>query len=110
LLFPRTLQEAERAPKVCKLPLIYVQGRGNRDGRPIIGAHQLSQMGYAGCIESQIALTTGFHFLRESLLELRRTGNYTGLTEAQFASARKALEDLIGLEEFYKIEKATVEK
>src|SRR3989454_999642 len=33
LLFPRNPAEAERAPKVCHLPLVYVQSRGNRDTR-----------------------------------------------------------------------------
>jgi methylisocitrate lyase len=33
LLFPRNPQEAEQAPKVCRVPLVYVQSRGNRDGR-----------------------------------------------------------------------------
>jgi 2-methylisocitrate lyase-like PEP mutase family enzyme len=110
LLFPRTLEEAERAPKVCKLPLLYVQGRGNRDGRPIISRQDLQRMGYAGCIESQIVLTTAFHFIREALSELRETGNYTGMTESHYAAARKDLEDLIGLERFYEIEQQTVEK
>jgi 2-methylisocitrate lyase-like PEP mutase family enzyme len=110
LLFPRNLDEAVRAPAVCKLPLLYVQGRGNRDGRPIISRQDLQRMGYVGCIESQIVLTTAFHFVRDALAELRRTGNYTGLTEAQYVTARKAIEDLIGLETFYRIEQETVEK
>jgi methylisocitrate lyase len=110
LLFPRNLEEAARAPKACKLPLVYVQGRGNRDGRPIIGRDELQRMGYAGCIESQVVLTTAFHFLRDALAELRRTGNYTGMSEAQYVIARKQIEDLIGLQKSYRIEQETVEK
>jgi len=109
LLFPRTVREAERAPKACTLPLLYVQGRGNRDGRPIISRGDLQGMGYVGCIESQIVLTTAFHFVGEALRELRQTGQYTGMSESQYVAERKAIEDLIGLETFYRIEKETVE-
>ncbi len=45
LLFPRTPQEAEEAPRKCRLPLVYVQSRGNRDGRPIFTRQELMDMG-----------------------------------------------------------------
>jgi methylisocitrate lyase len=76
LLFPRNPAEAERAPKVCRLPLVYVQSRGNRDGRPIFSRQDLQQMGYVACIEAQVVLCTAFHFLKQALAELRETGNY----------------------------------
>jgi methylisocitrate lyase len=109
LLFPRTLDEVEQAPRLCTLPLIYVQGRGNRDGRPIIPRDQLVRMGYAGCLESQIVVATTFHFIKKALVELRETGDYRGMTEPEYLLARKSVEDLIGLDEFYRIEKNTVE-
>src|SRR6185312_717864 len=34
LLFPRNPAEAEQAPRACRVPLVYVMSRGNRDGRP----------------------------------------------------------------------------
>ena len=71
LLFPRNPQEAEQAPKVCRVPLVYVQSRGNRDGRPIFSRQELEQMGYIGCIEAQVIMCTAFHFLKKSLTELR---------------------------------------
>jgi methylisocitrate lyase len=110
LLFPRTLEEAEQAPKACALPLVYVQGRGNRDGRPIISRQELKRMGYVACIESQVVLTTAFHFLKLALTELRATGDFKGISEREFVVARKAVEDTIGLDEFYRIERETVEK
>jgi 2-methylisocitrate lyase-like PEP mutase family enzyme len=109
LLFPRNPAEAERAPRACRLPLIYVQSRGNRDGRPILSRQELQQMGYVGCIEAQVVLCTAFHFLKKALAELRATGNYTGVSEAEFVVARQAVEDLIGLNEYYGIEARTVE-
>ena len=109
LLFPRTQQEAEDAPKKCRLPLVYVQSRGNRDGRPIIPRKDLEQMGYIGCIEAQVTLCTEFHFLKKALTELRNTGDYTGMTNAEYVASRQAVEDIIGLDEYYEIEAKTVE-
>jgi hypothetical protein len=43
------------------------------------------------------------------LAELRATGNYTGLSNDEGVRARKDVEDLIGLDEYYEIERATVE-
>lgn len=109
LLFPRTREEAEAAPKACKLPLVYVQSRGNRDGRPIISRKELEQMGYVACIEAQVTLCTEFHFLKKALTELRNTGDYTGMTNAEYVAARQQVEDIIGLDEYYEIEAKTVE-
>ncbi len=109
LLFPRNPAEAERAPKMCRLPLVYVQSRGNRDGRPIFLRQDLQQMGYVGCIEAQVVLCTAFHFLKKALAELRETGNYQGMTEAEYVVARQEVEDLISPNEYYEIEEKTVE-
>lgn len=110
LIFPRTHAEAVKTPKVCKLPMIYVQSRGTRDGRPLYSFRQLEDMGYAGCIDAILAVAVHYHFMTRAMQELKRTGDYTGMTEAQCVTARKGIEDLIGLEEYYKIERATVEK
>ena len=41
------------------------------------------------------------------LIELRGSGNYTGLTEAEFVRARQDVEDIISLDEYYEIEENT---
>jgi 2-methylisocitrate lyase-like PEP mutase family enzyme len=109
LVFPRNPTEAEKAPKVCKLPLIYVMSRGNRDGRPIFTRQELEQMGYVACIEAQVVLLPAFIAQQKMLKELRATGGFTQLTEAEMVRARKDVEDLIGLDEYYAIEAETVE-
>lgn len=48
--------------------------------------------------------------MKQALQELKRTGDYTGMTEDEFVAARKEVEDMIGLEEYYDIERATVER
>jgi hypothetical protein len=67
-------------------------------------------MGYAGCIDATLTVCVTHHFMSQALTELKKTGDYTGMTEPQFVAARKAVEDLIGLEGFYKIEEETVER
>lgn len=109
LLFPRNLDDAEKAPKKCRLPLVYVQSRGNRDGRPIISRKDLMQMGYVACIEAQVVLCTAFHFLKKALTELREKGEYTGMTQAEYVASRQQVEDLIDLGKYYEIEAQTVE-
>lgn len=109
LLFPRTVEEAEQAPRVCRLPLVYVQSRGNRDGRPIISRQDLEQMGYVGCIEAQVVLCSAFHFVKQVLTELRETGSYTGMTNEEFVASRQQVEDIIDLTHAYEIEAQTVE-
>jgi methylisocitrate lyase len=109
LVFPRNPAEAERAPKVCRLPLVYVQSRGNRDGRPILSRQELQQMGYVACIEAQVVLCTAFHFVKKALAELRETGDYKGMTGAEYVASRQQVEDLIDLDEYYGIEAETVE-
>ena len=110
LIFPRTAAETIRAPKLSKLPLVYVQSRGNRDGRPLYSFKQLADMGYAGCIDAIISVCVQQHFMTRAMKELKKTGNYTGMTEAECVAARHSAETLIGLEDYYRIERATVEK
>ena len=110
LVFPRTHAEAVATPKRAKLPLVYVQSRGTRDGRPLYSFGQLQDMGYAGSIDATISIGITQHFMGKAMAELKKTGDYTGITEPQFVTARKAVEDLVGLEGFYRIEQETVEK
>jgi methylisocitrate lyase len=94
---------------MCRLPLVYVQSRGNRDGRPLFSRQELEQMGYIGCIEAQVVLCSSFHFVKQVLTELRETGSYTGMTNEEFVASRQQVEDLIDLTEYYEIEAQTVE-
>jgi methylisocitrate lyase len=66
-------------------------------------------MGWAACIDAQVVLLTAFEANRRALEELRRTGAFTCMMEAENLRARKAIEDLIGLDEYYAVEEETVE-
>ena len=67
-------------------------------------------MGYRGCIDAQLLLGVGVHFMQEALAEMLRTGRYTGIGDNQFTILRKQIEDLIGLDSYYEVEAETVEK
>ena len=109
LLFPRNPQETEQAPRVCRVPMVYVMSRGNRDGRPVFSREDLRQMGYAAIIDAQVMMLPVVDAQQRMLEELRRTGDYTGLTNHDCVRLRKEIEDVIGLEEFYEVERQTVE-
>ncbi len=110
LIFPRSHAETVKTPQLCKIPMVYVQSRGNRDKRPLYSNAQLKDMGYAGCIDAILSVGVQFHFMRKALLELKKTGDYTGMTPDEWITARHDVETLIGLEEHYRIERETVEK
>jgi len=95
--------------RACRLPLVYVMSRGNRDGRPIFTRRELEQMGYVACIDAQIMLCTAFAAQQRMLQELRATGSFGQMGEVDFVRARQEVEDLIGLDEYYRIEEETVE-
>lgn len=110
LIFPTNHRDAVSTPRLAKVPMIYVQSRGNRDDRPLYSNAQLRDMGYAGCIDAIFGVGIHFHFMKKALEELKRTGDYTGMTQEEWVAARKGVEDLIGLDEYYRIERETVEK
>ncbi|MDF1590958.1 MAG: isocitrate lyase/PEP mutase family protein [Desulfobacterales bacterium] len=110
LVFPRNHKEAVAAPKKSKLPLIWVQSRGNRDGRPLYNLKQLQAMGYMGCIDAQIHIGISCYYLKQALTEIKRTGDYSGLTPDEWIQTRQEIEDLCGLEAHYAVEEDTVEK
>ena len=110
LVFPRDMAETERAPKVCRVPLVYVMSRGNRDGRPLPPPRDLEGMGYVAAIEAQLLMLAAFETQKSTLAELRRTGGFTGFSNADCIRIRKDIEDTIGLDAHYEIERQTVER
>ena len=67
-------------------------------------------MGYVGIIDAQVMMLPAVDAQQKMLKELRSTGNYTGLSFEECIRLRKEIEDLSGLEEFYDIERQTVER
>jgi len=90
LIFPRNHKEAAAAPQKSKLPLIWVQSRGNRDGRPLYNMKQLQKMGYMGCIDAQIHIGISYYFLKKALVEIKKTGDYSGLSADEKVESPRA--------------------
>src|SRR6266513_955284 len=93
LVFPRNRDEAAAAPGLSKVPLVWVQSRGNRDGRPILSLGDLKAMGYRGCIDAQILIGAALHAMKRALGEIMATGSYAGISDAEFGALRKEIED-----------------
>ncbi|MCC7426524.1 MAG: isocitrate lyase/PEP mutase family protein [Alphaproteobacteria bacterium] len=110
LIFPRDLKETRAAPKLSRIPLVYVQSRGNRDGRPNFTNNELRDMGYVGNIDAQLLFLVAFAAWKRALAEVQKQGDYLSLSHEQFRDIRQEIEDLIGLEDFYRVEEETVEK
>ena len=110
LLFPRTNEEAVEAVHQSKIPLVYVQSRGNRANRPLFSRNELEDMGYAMCIDAQVMLLASFDAQRRMLGELKETGDFSLLSQESNIQIRQEIEDIINLEEYYNIENSTVEK
>jgi methylisocitrate lyase len=109
LVFPRNDDELRQAPKLAKVPLVYVMSRGNRDQRPLPTIAELEAMGYKACIDATTSIVVAFTALKRAFIEMRDTGTFTGLSAQDCVDARQQIEDLVGLEQFYVIEEETVE-
>jgi methylisocitrate lyase len=109
MLFPRDIGELQQAPKLAKIPLVYVVSRGNRDQRPLVSAAQLADMGYKMALDALLYLLVSYHYNKRALAELKATGDFAGLSQEECVAARHEIEGLVGLDEFYRIEEETVE-
>jgi 2-methylisocitrate lyase-like PEP mutase family enzyme len=110
MIFPRNIDEMKAAPKLSKIPLAYAISYGNRDGRPLPTLAEMIDMGYKMCIDGLSALLANFHYTKMALQEIKDTGFLNMMTLEECRQDRKQIEDLKGLEKYYKIEEETVEK
>jgi hypothetical protein len=53
--------------------------------------------------------SAALHAMKRALGEIMASGSYIGFSEAEFTLVRKEIEDLIGLDAYYRIEAETVE-
>jgi hypothetical protein len=83
MIFPRNLDELQQAPKLAKIPLVYVVSRGNRDQRPVATAARLADMAYKAALDALLYLLVSYHFNKRALAELKATGDFTGLSQEE---------------------------
>lgn len=109
MIFPNTVEEARQAPREIKGLLAYTNSEGNRFGRPLFSAREFEDMGYKLSTYPTALLCPVTQELKRVITNLTTKGE-TGLPQDKMIVWRKEVEDLIGLEEYYKIESDTVER
>jgi hypothetical protein len=108
-IFPNTLDEAKLAPKKAKGPLYYVNGVGNRVGRPVLTRAMAQEFGYRFLSDSIGTLLSLSRAVEAYYRHWIKTGEPL-ISHEEAIKIRKDVEDVTGLEEMYKIEEATTER
>ena len=109
MIFPNTVEEVRQAPREIKGLLAYTNSEGNRFGRPLFSAQEFEDMGYKLSTYPTALLCPVTQELKRVITNLTTKGE-SGLPQDKMIIWRKEVEDLIGLEEYYKIESDTVER
>ena len=109
MIFPDTEKDARAAPREIKGPLAYTNSEGNRLRRPLFTIDEFEQIGYKLSTYPTALLCPVTQEIKRVITHLRTKGE-TGLDREKMIVWRKEVEDLIGLEEYYRIESETVER
>jgi len=108
MVFPNNLEEAKQAPRDAKGPLAYTNSEGNRLPRPTFTTQQYQDMGYKLASYPTALLCPATQEMKRIIANILTRGE-SGIPRENMVVWRKEVEDLIGLEEAYKIEAETVE-
>lgn len=109
MIFPNTPEEARQAPRDVKGLLAYTNSEGNRLRRPLFSVQEFQELGYKLSTYPTALLCPVTQTIKSVVTNLLTKG-VSGQDPEQMIVWRKEVEDLIGLEEYYKIESATVER
>ena len=109
MIFPNTHEEARQAPKEIKGPLAYTNSEGNKLRRPLFSVREFEEIGYKLSTYPTALLCPVTQTLKRVITNLRTKG-VSGNDPEEMIPWRKEVEDLIGLEEYYRIEAETVER
>jgi 2-methylisocitrate lyase-like PEP mutase family enzyme len=108
-VFPNTLEEARLAPREIKGPICFVNSEGNRLKRPVFTTKEFEDMGYKMSTNPTALLCSVTKELKRIVTHMLAVGR-SGVPHDEMMVLRKECETLIGLDEYYKIERATVER
>ncbi|HEX2826301.1 MAG TPA: isocitrate lyase/PEP mutase family protein [Burkholderiales bacterium] len=109
MIFPNTREEAIQAVKEIKGPLAYTNSEGNKLRRPLFSVQEFQDIGYKLSTYPTALLCPVTQTLKRVITSMVTEG-VSGNDPEQMIVWRKEVEDLIGLEEYYRIEADTVEK
>jgi 2-methylisocitrate lyase-like PEP mutase family enzyme len=106
MLFPNTVEEAMRAAREIRAPLNYVNAEHGEARRPNFTAAELETMGYKVLYHPSGAILLACKAVKDAFSELRDAGHIT-MDPKVFASFRQDIYGLMGLPNYYRIEKET---
>jgi methylisocitrate lyase len=107
--FPNNMEETIRAPKDIGAPLSYAVSHGNRVDRPVPSVKELTEMGYKFISFATSGILAYYEGVLKTFSHLFENG-VPPQKQDELIFLRKSLEDLVGLEELYRIEENTTEK
>jgi methylisocitrate lyase len=108
MVAPNTMEEAESAPKDIEGPVFYINSEGNRFGRPVFTVQEFQALGYRMASYPTALLCPVTQEMKRVITNLVEKGD-TGLPQDKMIVWRNEIEEIIGLDELYKIESDTVE-
>lgn len=109
MVFPNSVEEARRAPREINGPVCYVNIEGNKFERPVFSVKEFEEMGYKMITYPTALICPIAQEMKRILTNIKEKGS-SGLPAVEMIKWKKEVEDLIGVEEYYKIEAETVER
>jgi methylisocitrate lyase len=109
MIAPDKRDEAERAPKDINGPVAMINSEGNKLRRPLFTMKEYNDLGYKTATYPTALLCPVTQTIKKVMKNLMETG-VSGNDPEEMIPWRKEVETLIGLDEKYAIESATVEK
>jgi methylisocitrate lyase len=106
MLFPNTVEEAKCAAKEIRAPLNYVNAEHGESLRPNFNVAELETMGYKVLYHPSGAILLACKAVRDAFSELKEAGHIT-MDPKVFSSFRQDIYGLMGLPNYYRIEKET---
>ncbi len=108
-IFPNNVEEARRAPKEIAGPVSVINSVGNLLDRPLLTNRELEDMGYK--IVQQAIWTTlvAAKAIKEMAEKIYALGQPV-MDPEEMRTMRRYIEDTIGLNKMFQIEKETVER
>ncbi len=109
LIYPNNTEEARQDPKEIAGPISYLNSEGNLLNRPLFTNRELEEMGYKMVsygIGAIIVMARAIKEMTEKLYALERPV----MDPEEMRVIRRYIEDTIGLDRMYKIERETVER
>lgn len=109
MMFPHNEDETIRAPKdLPGVELVYVNSSGNNNGRGVFKPRDLETWGWKLVSDAILTTNVSSAAVWTALATMRDDGT-GGQDSSVMRVTRKRVEDIIGLEELYEIERETVE-